>query len=250
MVIFARRAAGATLLAAFLSSCGGSATPSAPSQSGTAQVRFVEGAPVLEALVGGVPTSIGTAYLTVGGQTVASSFSYGVVTPFVPLPAGTQRVAARDSLGYSVGPLPTTTLSAGKRYTVILVGTYPRYRALTFEEPTSADGAALAVYAASPVLPSIDFGTFAANRGDGFKRLGTAHYARLTTVSLGKSASNLGGYVGNGTTPIGGGTLTLRAVNTFDPRGALPFHAAGRFSLFLLDPTGSGSGPLFGSLDQ
>lgn len=247
-MIFARRAA---LLAVFLCGCGGSATPSTnPLRDGTAQVRFVEGAPVLEALVGGVPTSIGTAYLTVGGQTVASSFPYGVVTPFVPLRAGTQRVEARDSLGYSVGPPPTTPLAAGKRYTVILVGTYPQYRALTFEEPSSADGATLAVYAASPALPTIDFGTFAANRGNGFKRLGTAHYAQLATVSLGKSASNLGGYVGKGTTPIGSGTLTLRAVDAFDPRGALPFHAAGRFSLFLVDPTSTGSGPLFGSLDR
>lgn len=213
-------------------------------------MRFVEGAPLLETLVNGVPTGLGLAYLAVDGRTVASSFNYGSVTPFVTLPAGAASVEALDSLGYSVGPLTTTTMVAGKSYTVIVVGSYPSYRALAFAEPAPSDGATLAIYEASPALPSVDFGRFAASKSNGFVKLGSAHLGEIATASLGKSATNVGGYVGKGVSPVPNGTLVPHQIDEFDGRNALPYHAASRLSLFVVDPSGSGLGPVFGSLDQ
>ncbi|HEU5479276.1 MAG TPA: DUF4397 domain-containing protein [Candidatus Tumulicola sp.] len=239
-------AAAAALLAA---GCGGSGSSAAiPGDSNRISVRFVEGAPVLETLVNGVPTSIGEAYLAVDAETIASSFPYGDVTPFVTRPAGVQSIEARDSLGYSVGPLKTDALPAGKSYTVVVAGTYPNYRALAFLETAGDGGASLAVYEASPAYPVADFGTFRASRGNGFKKLGSVRLGNVAAVSLGRTVANLGAYAGKGTVPIG--TLTVRAVNQFDQRNALPFHSASRFSIFLLDPAAGSGGPLFGSLDQ
>jgi hypothetical protein len=215
-------------------------------------VRFVEGAPVLEALVNGAPTDIGDAYLTVNGATVATSFPYGARTPFVPVPAGTLSLVALDSLGYAVGPIKTpASLSAGKSYTVVLVGAYPAYHALIFAEPASSSDAAMAVYEASPSFPSADFGRFTASSRSNFKKLGNARFGNLVQVTLGNSVTNFGGYVGTSTRPLPNGAVTPASVDGFDVNNALPFNNAARLSLFVFDPKpGSASGPVFGSLDQ
>lgn len=230
---------------------GNSGTPS--TGVAEAQVRFVEGAPVLEALVNGVPQDIGiTAYLTVNGATVATAFLYGTRTPFVAVPPGTLSLTALDSLGYAVGPVKTTAaLTAGKSYTVVLVGAYPTYRALTFEEPAATSDARLAVYEASPSFRSADFGSFTASTNSNYKKLGTAQFGNVVSASLAKSVSDFGGYVGTGTNPIQNGAVTLVSVDGFDTANALPFNGAGRLSLFVFDPKpGSGIGPVFGNLDQ
>src|SRR5580692_1520116 len=105
---FIRTALVATL--ALLSGCGGNATSSTTpaANAGSVQVRFVEGAPLLEALVNGQPTDIGEAYLSVNGTTVASTFPYAAVTPFLSFRAGTLSLTASDSLGYNVGPVKTS----------------------------------------------------------------------------------------------------------------------------------------------
>jgi hypothetical protein len=213
------------------------------------QVRFVEGAPLLQTLVNGVPTSIGSAYLAVGSRTVASQFPFGSVTPFAPFAAGALSLEARDSLGYSVGPLKTPALASGKRYTIVVTGAYPHYSALAFTEPDPSTGATLAIYAASPSVPSVDFGSFATRGQARYHRFGSVKYGALATAALGKQVMQFGAYVGNGTHPLSNGTITIAAVNPFDARGALPFHAASRFSLFFVDASGGGAGPLFGSLD-
>jgi hypothetical protein len=234
--------------------CGGSHSNSTPSTvTEKAQVRFVEGAPTLETLVNGVPTDIGsTAYLTVNGATVATSFLYGARTPFVALPAGTLSLTALDSLGYAVGPVKTpTTLTPGKSYTVVLLGAYPTYRVVTYEEPPNNGNAVLAIYAASPSHPSVDFGRFTASSNSNFKKLGNARFGSVVAVSLGKNVSNFGGYVGTGTKPILNGAVTPVSVDGFDTANALPFKNASRLSLFLLDPKpGSSNGPVFGGLDE
>ncbi|MEO6836488.1 MAG: hypothetical protein ABI231_11380, partial [Candidatus Tumulicola sp.] len=234
-----------------LGGCGGSssATSALPARAGTVQVRFIEGAPSLEALVGGVPTDIGAAYLSVNRTTVASSFPYGTTTQFFPFSAGTLSLEALDSLGYSVGPLNSPVLAAGKRYTLALVGAYGAYRVLAFEEPQTR-GAALAVYAASPALPSADFGSFRASNRSNFKKLASVRFGNVATVALGASVSNFGAYVGTGVTPVPNGAITVQSVDSFDSRNALPFHDGARLSLFLFDPrAGSSNGPVFGSLD-
>jgi hypothetical protein len=236
-----------------LGGCGSSNNGTSPTGAAKAQVRFAEGAPALEALVNGVPQDIGSsAYLTVNGATVATSFPYGAVTPFLALPAGTLSLTALDSVGYSVGPIKTTTtLTAGESYTVVLLGAYPAYHAVTFEEPTSTGNATLAVYDASPSLPSVDFGRFIASTGSSFKKIGTARFGSVVAESLGKNVSDFGGYVGKGTKPIVNGTVTLASVDGFDTGNILPFNNATRLSLFVFDPKpGSSLGPVFGSLDQ
>ncbi len=216
-------------------------------------MRFVEGAPSLETLINGVPTDIGTsAYLTVNGATVATSFLYGSRTPFVPVPAGVLSLTALDSLGFAVGPVKTTAaLTAGKSYTVVLLGAYPNYHALTYEEPASTGNAVLALYEASPSFPTADFGRFSASSRSNFKKLGTARLGSVVTVSLGTSVSDLGGYVGKGTKPLFNGTVTPSSIDAFDTSNALPFNNANRLSLFVFDPKpGSSIGPVIGSLDQ
>jgi len=220
-----------------------------PAQPGSASVRFIEGAPDLETLIDGVPEGIGNAYLQVNGKTVASAFNYGTLTPFVAVPSGTLSLVALDTLGYSVGPLASAALSPGKRYTLIVVGTYPTYSVLTFDEPAGNGDAALSLYEASPTVPQADFGSFAASSHSDFKQLGSASLGDVTTVTLGSRVTNFGGYVGPTSNPIG--SVTPSQINSFDTDNVLPFHSADRLSLFLLDPkTGSTLGPVLSSLDQ
>lgn len=233
--------------------CGSSSSSSAiPPSSSNARVRFAEGAPELEALIDGVPQNIGNAYLQVDGQTVSSQFNYGTMTNFLFLSPGAHSLVALDELGYRVGPLKSASLSAGKEYTLILVGTYPNYRVLTFEEPASSKGQVqLSLYEASLSVPNADFGSFTASSHSGFKRLGSAKLGSVATLSLGASVSNFGGYVGKGDKPFTGGDLKLAQVDGFDKHNVLPFHNASRFSLFLFDvKEGSSQGPVFGSLDR
>lgn len=168
------------------------------------------------------------------------------MTQFIPLSAGALSLVARDTLGYAVGPLKTPALVAGKNYTVIVVGNYPAYRALAFEEPADTGDAELSLYEMSPAVRSADFGSFQASSNSGYRRLGHASFGSVATVSLGKNVSNFGGYVGTGNQPISGGSLNIADVNSFDKQNRLPFHKATRFSLFLFD----GTPPVFGSLDK
>ncbi len=226
---------------------------SLPPTSGTAKVRFIDGAPSFETIIASTPQSIcspsSPCYLHVNGNTVTQLFSYGSMTPFVNVTAGTLSLVALDGAGYSVGPLKTTALTGGNRYTLVVVGAYPNYRVLTFEEPKNASGAQLSLYEASPMRPSIDFGSFRASSGTGLEKLGSARFGNVATVSLAKQVSDLGAYAGSGTHPIAGGKLTLVQINGFDTHNELPFHSAGRVSLFLFDPKGN-TGPVFGSLDR
>lgn len=268
----ARYAAAASLGVA-LSACSASALgPAAPSAApasvspryaaGSVQVRFVEGAPALQTPVAGTPQALGaTSFLTVNGQTVSQpggglgqgAFVYGWITPFLYVQKGVSSLTVYDSIGYSVGPLKTANMAAGGRYTVIIVGSYPHYRTLTIAEPTLKPGAFLSVYEASPSKQTIDFGTFSASKSCGssasnYRRLGSAHFGKLTTVSLGRSRANLGGYVGTGKTPVTNGSVPLCVANPFDVKNELPFGNSYRLSLFFLD-TAQG-GPVFETLDQ
>jgi len=238
-----------------VTACGGSSSSSSsmpPVSNGMARVRFADGAPELEALINGVPQDIGNAYLQVDGQTVSSAFDYGTLTNFLFLSPGAHSLGALDILGYRVGPVKSSVLSADKDYTLILVGTYPQYRVLTFEEPAgSKANVQLSLYEASPSVPSADFGSFSASSHSGFKKLGSAKLGEVVTVSLGGSVSNFGGYAGKGNKPFTRSGLTLASVDTFDKHNALPFHNGSRFSLLLFDAkSGSSSGPVFGSLDR
>jgi hypothetical protein len=222
-------------------------------QAAPARVRIADGAPVLETLINGVPQDIGAAYLQVDGATVVSSFAYGTITSFFDVAAGAHSLVARDTLGYAVGPLKTSSLSPGGRYTLVVVGSYPNYQVLTFNEPKSTGKAQLSLYEASPAVPQAAFGRFRASSRSGFQQLGSAHFGSLATVSMGKSVTNLGGYVGspphcnppsqppNCITPV--------QLDSFDSRNALPFHNIGRLSLFLFDVKTGSAGPVFGSLD-
>lgn len=225
-----------------------------PMQAALVRVRFAEGAPFLETIIGSVPQSICTGasapcYLQVNGTTVTQSFYYGSMTPFVSVTAGTPSLVARDTSGYAVGPFKTPALSPGGRYTLVLVGSYPNYQVLAFSEPASGGNAQLSLYEASPTVTQSDFGSFRASSRSNFKRLGSAKFGSVATVTVGKGVSNFGGYAGTQSAPFG--AFTLAQINSFDSRNVLPFHAASRLSLFLFDPkSGSASGPLFGSLDQ
>ncbi|HEY1884207.1 MAG TPA: DUF4397 domain-containing protein [Candidatus Cybelea sp.] len=252
---------------AALSGCGGSSSSSSgmpPAASLTIRVRFAEAAPELETIINGVPGPIGSPYLRVNGQSISSQFGYGTITPFLTMTPGTKSMTALNILGYRVGPFKSSPLTGGKNYTLVLVGTYPRYRVLTFEEPGgSKGGAQLSFYEASPAVPKADFGSFNASSQTNFKRLGSATLGNVATVSLGGQVTNFGAYAGKGTTPFvcGTGTSTVPCgqvtpadVDSFNKRNVLPFHNASRFSLFLFDsdqsnPSGP-PGPVFGSLDR
>ncbi|MGA8574978.1 MAG: DUF4397 domain-containing protein [Candidatus Cybelea sp.] len=236
------------LFGAALAGCGGSGSSSngMPAQAGTARVRYADGAPSLEALINGVPQDIGVAYLQVDSHTVVSIFSYGTITSFFNVTPGVHSVTARDTLGYAVGPLKTPSLSAGKLYSLILVGSYPNYRVLAFEEPASSGNAQLSLYEASPSSRHAEFGTFQASTSSNFKQLGNASFGNVATVNLGKSVSNIGGYVGP---PNPRATMTPKQIDSFDAQNVLPFQNASRLSLFLFDPK-AGSGRVFGSLDR
>jgi hypothetical protein len=219
--------------------------------SGPAQVRFIEGAPLLETRVGGAPVGLGTSFLQVNKTTVASYFPYGWISAYSGYPAGVLSVRVLDSLGYSIGPFKTASLASGKSYSIALVGTYPHYKLLTFADAApSTGGASLAVYEASPAAPKVDFGTFNVKGNTGYWELGSARVGALEVRSLGKRVSGTGAYVGTGTTPMTGGTIALQSVDSFDRRNLLPFHNVSRLSLFVLDPlSGSLLGPVFGVLD-
>ncbi len=252
----------ALTFAVYCGGCGGSSyssSSSIPASGGNAQVRFVDGAPSLETIIGSTPQPIcpgfsAPCYLQVNGQTVTQLFYYGSITNFMPLSAGVHSMRALDTSGYSVGPLKTPSLVAGHTYTLVVVGSYPTYQVLTFEEPKSGGGAQLSLYEASPSLPDIDFGRFNASNGSGFEKLGSAHLGNVVTVSLGKQVTDLGGYAGHGKRPItcsGSrkcGTLTVAQINSFDTNSVLPFNKAERLSLFFFDVNGT-KGPVFGSLD-
>lgn len=220
-----------------------------PSTGGAARVRFIDGAPSLETLVNGTPEDIGSnAFLQVNGETVVTPFVYGTFSPFLDVASGVKTLFARSPVGYAVGPITSAALSPGKRYTLIVVGSFPSYKVLTFEEPASTDKARLSFYEASPSVPNAAFGRFNASTGSQFKQLGTASLGNVATVSLGSKVSNIGGYVGTASAPIG--AMTPSQVNPFDTRNALPFHNSSRLSLFLFDAkSGSAIGPVFGSLD-
>src|ERR1700735_1477990 len=136
-----------------VTACGGSSSSSSsmpPVSNGMARVRFADGAPELEALINGVPQDIGNAYLQVDGQTVSSAFDYGTLTNFLFLSPGAHSLGALDILGYRVGPVKSSIMSDNKDYTKILVGRYPQYRVLTFEEPAgSKANVQLSLYEAS-----------------------------------------------------------------------------------------------------
>jgi len=231
--------------------CGGSSSTPSTAGATKAQVRFVNGAPVFETLINGVPQQISSPYLTVNGATVASAFGYGTRTPFLPVPAGTLSLVARDSFGNAISPVKTASaLTAGKTYTVIVVGSYPKYSALTFEEPAAKNGASVALYEASPSFPHADFGRFTVSTHANFIKLGSANFGALVVVSAGTSVKDFGGYVGTGTTPLPNGALSLQSVDSLDTKNVLPFNAASRLSLFVFDPgQGSAGGPVFGNLD-
>ncbi|MBV8489532.1 MAG: DUF4397 domain-containing protein [Candidatus Eremiobacteraeota bacterium] len=228
-------------------------------RTGTVHVRFLEGAPELETNVAGAPQALGlSSFLTVNGQTVSSGGAYGFayqwMTQFINVQTGAQTLKVYDSIGYSVGPFTTPPLKAGSFYTVAIVGTYPKYKLLTFNEPAPSTGAALSVYEASPTKPAVDFGTFVAGKAcagtfAGYKKLGSARLGSVVTVSLGKSIQGFGAYVGSGTTPIGNASVPPCHVNAFDVKNALPFTNAHRLSLFLLD-AGSYPSPVLGALDR
>jgi hypothetical protein len=221
--------------------CGGSGSSSTMPAAQPAKVRYLDGAPSLETLLG---TNL---YLQDDSRTVVSIFDYGSMSSFLPVAAGTHELVARNTLGYSVGPLKTTALSPGKRYTLIVVGSNTHYRVLTFEEPTASADAAVSLYGASPSTPKAFFGTFKASTGTGFKQLGSARFGTLATVSLGKSVPDVGGYVGQSSRPLG--DLTPSQINSFDLDNILPFQRQSRLSLFLFDPK-SGTPRVFGSLDE
>ncbi len=230
-----------TVLVFAFAGCGGSGSSSTMPAAQPAKVRYLDGAPSLETLLGS------NVYLQVDSRTVVSIFDYGSMTSFLPVAAGTHELVARNTLGYSVGPLKTTALSPGKRYTLIVVGNNPHYRVLTFEEPAASANAAVSLYGASPSTPQASFGTFKASTGASFKQLGSARFGTLATVSLGKSAPDVGGYAGKSSSPLG--ELTPSQINSFDLDNVLPFQRQSRLSLFLFDPK-SGTPRVFGSLDE
>jgi hypothetical protein len=240
-------------LALSCSACGGSGSSSSsipPAQTGTARVRFADGAPHLETLINGYPQDIGSnAYLQVDSKTVVSTFTYGIFTSFMSVSAGVHSLVARDPLGYAVGPLKTTSLAGGKSYTLVVVGTYPKYQVLTFDEPANSGSASLSLYNASPATAQASFGTFRASSHSGFTKRGSANFGDVSTVSLGKSISDVGGYAGNAGSPIG--TVTPSQIDSFDRHNALPYHNIARLSLFLFDrQCSSCPAPVFGSLDR
>ncbi len=232
------------------------AAGAAPAASGAISARFVEGAPVLATSINGIVQDLGTASLSVNGQTVASIFPYGYLTQYLTLRAGTVSVKAFDSVGYSVGPMTLSGLVAGKSYSIVLVGDYPHYRLIGFADPAPTKGASLAVYQASPKRASIDYGRFvssvtACSSASRFARLGSVRLGAVARASLGAKVKAFGGYVGRGTAPLAGGSVTPCDANSFDTANALPFENSGRLSIFLLDPGPAGAtGPAIGVLDQ
>jgi hypothetical protein len=256
--MFARSFLVAVVVAvSLLTACGGSNSSSQTVPPTGAvedvQVRFVDGATELDGIIGSTPQPVCkgpsvSCYLQVNGQTVSSQLYYSYITPFTHFNAGTLSLVAADTSGYTVGPLKTATLAAGGRYTIVIVGTYPNYKAVAYQEPASSSDAEVSLYEAAPALSQAAFGSFRVSTNSGYKQLGTAHFGQVTTVSVGKSVSDFGGYAGAAKKPIG--TQTPERINGFDVRNVLPFHAIGRLSLFLFAGTASTPIQVFGSLDQ
>jgi hypothetical protein len=250
---FIRHCAAIATAMACLSACGGSnnSTPSVSSAPATVRLRFLEAAPELEALVNGVPTGLGTSeYLSVNGMTTSSQFPYAYLTTYSSFHAGTQSIEVLDELGYKVGPIQTDGLTAGKQYTIAVVGSYPHYKAIAFEDPAATISAQVTVYEVSPSYANVDFGRFQASTHSNFQKLGSAAYGSVVSASLAKSVSNWGGYVGKNVRPFASGALTLAQVNSFDQRNVLPFNASGRLALFVFDPESPSDPPtVLGSLD-
>lgn len=235
------------LIPVALAACSSSSSSSSiPSQTALVRVRFAQGAPVLEADVNGQPQELENVYLQLDKATVASSFSYGTITTFSNVAPGAHTLTARDTLGYAVGPLKVPALSAGMRYSLVLVGAYPNYSVLAFAEP-GGSGAQLSLYEASPTVSQAAFGKFRASSGSGLVQLGSAHYGAVSTVNLGKSVSDFGGYAGDAQAPYG--KVTPAQIDSFDTHNVLPFQNATRLSLFLFDAPGSTTAQVFGSLD-
>ncbi|HEV3089900.1 MAG TPA: hypothetical protein VGX91_00495 [Candidatus Cybelea sp.] len=236
----------------FLGACSGSGSSATPPPSqATVQLRFAEGAPALEAIIDGVPQDIGAAFLQVDGQTVSSSFDYGSFTQFASFGVGTHSLSALDDLGYRVGPLKIPPLTAGKQYTLVLVGSYPNYQVLRFEEPAVTGGAQEALYEASPSQTQADFGRFTASSHSHFVKLGNAAFGEIATVALGSHVGNFGGYAGEGTKPFKNGTFAPSQIDSFDKTNALPFHNVSRLSLFVFDAQQSSTPvSVFASLDR
>jgi hypothetical protein len=238
--------AGAALLA--LSACS-SSSGTTPAAAAPAHVRYIDGAPSLEADVNGNPVGLGAgAYLQAGSQTVVSSFVYGSISSFQDLSPSVHSLTARSIEGYAVGPLTIPSLSSGKNYTLVVVGSYPTYQVLVFEEPAPSSDARLSLYEASPSVKSAGFGSFTASSHSNYKTLGSASFGNVVTVELGKQVSNFGGFAGTSSNRLG--ALTLADVDPHDTHNVLPFHNGTRLSLFLFDRGGSGLGPVFGNLDR
>jgi hypothetical protein len=249
---FTRHCAAIATAIACLSACGGSnnSTPPVSLAPGTVRLRFLEAAPSLQALVNGVPTDLGASYLSVNGATTSSEFPYSYLTTYSTFHAGAQSIEVLDSLGYKVGPIQTSALSAGKQYTIAVVGSYPHYKAIAFEDPAATTSAQVTVYEVSPSYANVDFGHFQASTHSNFQKLGSAAYGAVVSASLAKGVSNFGGYVGKNVRPFAGGALTLAQVNSFDRRNVLPFNASGRLALFVFDPPSRSDPPtVVGSLD-
>jgi hypothetical protein len=252
-VTYFQQLALCAVAAASLSACNGSnnSTPPVSSAPGTVRLRFLEAAPSLQALVNGQPTDLGAAYLSVNGATTSSEFPYSYLTAYSTFHAGTESIEALDSLGYKVGPIRTTSLAGGKQYTIAVAGAYPNYKAIALEDPAPITSAQLTIYEVSPSYANVDFGRFQASSHVNFQKLGSASYGSVVSVSPAKSVSNFGGYIGKSTKPFANGALTLAEVYSFDQRNVLPFNAAARLSLFLLDPQSPSDPPtVLGSLDQ
>ena len=237
----------ASLLA--LSACS-STSNTTPAAAAPAHVRYVEGAPQLQADVNGTPVSLGVgAYLQAGSQTVVSGFYYGTISSFQDLSPTVRTLTARSIQGYTVGPLKLPALASGKNYSLVVVGSYPNSQVLAFEEPAASSEARLSLYEASPSVQHASFGSFTyiGTSKTNFKTLGNASFGNVATVSLGASVSNFGGFAGPASKPID--ALPLADVDPNDVKGVLPFHNGARLSLFLFDPGGTSAGPVFGTLD-
>ncbi|HXB81847.1 MAG TPA: hypothetical protein VNU22_08680, partial [Candidatus Acidoferrum sp.] len=85
------RLAGVVVTLFAMTACGGSGSGSSsmpPAANGMARVRFADGAPALETVIGGTPQTLclganAPCYLQVNGETVSELFYYGTMTSFV-----------------------------------------------------------------------------------------------------------------------------------------------------------------------
>ncbi len=184
-----------------------------PPVSSNVLVRFADGAPSLEALIGSTPQSIcagvsSPCYLQVNGKTVASSFTYGTLTTFVTLPAGTLSLKARDTSRLLRRPAQVDGADGRKQLHA------RRGRGVSQLQRASVRGAenvqrrpdvTLRGLAGRSVgrlrqLQSVDALEFQEARQRATRQRGNG-CARKQPLS------NLGGYVGNASAPLGALTL-------------------------------------------